>query len=155
MQAGINAGAIPSGAMGSLCTGPFAVPGASAGIPVQLKGKQLPNAPHWTMSFGAEYSADLGPDWRATLRADYYRQTSSFARIYNTAIDRIGAYSNLNLSLRFASDAKGLEIMGYARNLLDNDAITGIRVGTEETGGERTVFGKDRATYGIMVTKRF
>ena len=155
VQAGINAGAIPSGAMGSLCTGPFAVPGASAGIPVQLKGKQLPNAPHWTMSFGAEYSADLGPDWRATLRADYYRQTSSFARIYNTAIDRIGAYSNLNLSLRFASDAQGLEIMGYARNLLDNDAITGIRVGTEETGGERTVFGKDRATYGIMVTKRF
>lgn len=155
VQAGINAGAIPSEAMGSLCTGAFAIPGAIAGIPVQLNGKQLPNAPHWTMSFGAEYSADLGPEWRGTLRADYYRQTSSFARIYNTTIDRIGAYSNLNLSLRFASDEKGLEIMGYARNLLDNNAITNIRVGNEETGGERTVFGKDRATYGIVVTKRF
>lgn len=155
VQDGINAGAIPSEAMGTLCTGPFAIPGASAGVPVQLKGKQLPNAPHWTMSFGAEYSADLGPDWRGTLRADFYRQTSSFARMYNTTIDRIGAYNNLNLSLRFASDTKGLEILGYARNLLDNDAITGIRLGTEETGGERTVYGKDRATYGVIVTKRF
>jgi Outer membrane receptor for ferrienterochelin and colicins len=155
VQAGINAGAIPSEAMGSLCTGPFAVPGAMGGIPVQLNGKQLPNAPHWTMSLGAEYTADLGLDWRGTLRADFYRQTSSFARIYNTAYDQIGAYNNLNLSLRFASDSKGLEIMGYARNLLDNDAITNIRVGNEETGGERTVFGKDRATYGVIVTKRF
>ena len=155
VQAGINAGAIPSEAMASLCTGPFAVPGANAGVPVQLSGKQLPNAPHWTMAFGGEYGTALGSDWRGTLRADYYRQTSSFARIYNSSIDGIDGYDNLNLSLRMASDNSGLEFLLFARNLLSQQVATVVQVGGEETGGVRTIFGKDRATYGISITKRF
>ena len=105
-QSAINGGFAPSEAMASLCTGPFAFPGANAGVPVNLTGKQLPNAPHWTLSFGAEYSTDLGAEWRGTLRADYYHQSSSFARMYNTEVDRLNGYDNLNLSLRFESDKK-------------------------------------------------
>jgi outer membrane receptor protein involved in Fe transport len=156
VQAGINAGAIPSFAMASLCTGPFAVPGASAGVPVQLKGKQLPNAPHWTMSFGAEYSAVIASNWRSTLRADYYRQTSSFARIYNTALlDGISGYNNLNLSLRLGSEQNGLEGLLYARNLLSQQTATVVRFGDEATGGTRLISGKERESYGISITKRF
>ena len=155
VQGGINAGAIPSEAMASLCTGPFAIPIATAGVPVQLKGKQLPNAPHWSLAVGAEYSTEVGGGWNATLRADYYHRSSAFAQIFNTTYDRIPGYSNLNLSLRLASDDMGLEILGFARNLLDTQAITSIDVNGEETGGARTVVGKDRVSYGIAITKRF
>ncbi len=158
LQAAINAGgpgAPPSEAMASLCTGPFAFPGASAGVPVQLAGKQLPNAPHWTLSFGGEYRMEFGDEWTGTFRADYYRQTSSFARIYNTQIDQLAGYDNLNLSFRFAADDKGIDILLYARNLLSQQVATVVQVGGEETGGVRTIFGKDRATYGISITKRF
>ncbi len=158
LQGAINAGGVgapPSEAMASLCTGPFAFPGASAGTPVQLAGKELPNAPHWTVAFGAEYGADIGSEWRATLRADYYKQGSSFARIYNTAIDGVKGYDNLNLSLRVGSEASGLEFLLYARNLLSQQVATVVRVGGEETGGVRTVIGKDRESYGISITKRF
>ena len=157
-QAAINAGgagAPPSEAMASLCTGPFAFPGASAGVPVQLKGKQLPNAPHWTLAFGAEYSADIASDWRATLRADYYKQSSSFARMYNTVVDKLTGYDNLNLSLRLASESSGLEFLVYARNLLSQQVPTVVQVGGDETGGSNIMFGKDRESYGISITKRF
>jgi outer membrane receptor protein involved in Fe transport len=155
LQGAINAGGPPPQAMATLCTGPFAFPGASAGVPVQLKGKELPNAPHWTVAFGGEYRMSFGSEWSGTIRADYYRQASSFARIYNTVIDGIKGYDNLNLSYRIASDAKGLDILLYARNLLSQQVATVVQVGGEETGGVRTIFGKDRATYGISVTKRF
>jgi len=155
VQGGINAGAIPSEAMGTLCTGPFAFPGASGGIPVNLTGLELPNAPHWTLSVGGEYETAISADWDAALRADFYHQTSSFARIYNSQYDELSAYDNLNLSLRISSEALGLEFLGYVRNLLSEDTVTNIRVGGDETGGERTVFGKDRVSYGLSVTKRF
>ena len=154
-QSAINAGLAPSQAMASLCTGPFAYPGASAGVPVQLNGKQLPNAPHWTLSFGAEYSTDIGADWRGTVRADFYRQTSSFARIYNTVVDQLTGYDNLNLSLRFASDKSGLEFLFYARNLLSQQVPTVVQVGGDETGGSNIMFGKERGSYGLAITKRF
>jgi outer membrane receptor protein involved in Fe transport len=155
LQSAINAGGPPPQALATLCTGPFAFPGASAGIPVQLKGKELPNAPHWTLAFGGEYSTDIGSNWRGTMRADYYRQAPSFARIYNTVIDGIEGYDNLNLSLRVASENSGLDFLLFARNLLSQQVATVVQVGGEETGGVRTIFGKDRATYGISVTKRF
>jgi outer membrane receptor protein involved in Fe transport len=158
LQAAINAGgpgAPPSEAMASLCTGPFAFPGASAGVPVLLAGKQLPNAPHWTFSIGGEYRMEFGDEWTGTFRADYYRQSSSFARIYNTQIDQLAGYDNLNLSYRIVSENKGIEFLLYARNLLSQQVATVVQVGGEETGGVRTIFGKDRATYGISITKRF
>lgn len=155
LQAAINAGLAPPIAMATLCTGPTASPNASPGNPVNLAGKQLPAAPHWTLAFGGEYEMALGADWSATVRADYYRQSRSFARIYNSVADRIGSWQNLNLSLRFVSQDKGLEFLLYARNLMDAQAITAIQVQSEELGGTRVVQGKDRATYGFAVTKRF
>ena len=42
----------------------------SDGVPVDLSGKKLPNAPEWTFSLGAQYAFELG-DWTLTPRADY------------------------------------------------------------------------------------
>jgi outer membrane receptor protein involved in Fe transport len=155
LQAAINAGGPPPQAMTSLCTGPFSFPGANAGVPVQLKGKELPNAPHWTLAFGGEYRMDFSDSWSGTLRADYYRRSTSFARIYNTQLDTLRAYDNVNLSYRISSESMGLDILLFARNLLSQQVATAMLVGSDETGGERTIFGKDRESYGISITKRF
>jgi outer membrane receptor protein involved in Fe transport len=155
VQGAINAGFAPPPAIASLCTGPFAIPGASFGTPVQLKGHKLPYSPHWTLSFGAEYGVDIAADWRATLRADYHYQSASYATMFNTLADRIEGYGNLNLSLKIASDSNGFEIQGFARNLLDQQAVTTIQIGTAQTGNNRTVFGKERTSYGLALSKSF
>lgn len=155
VQSAINAGLAPAPAMASLCTGPFASPFASPGVEAQLKGKELPAAPNWTVSVGGQYSANLGPDWEMTFRADYYWQDSSFARIYNTAADRIAAYDNLNLSYRFSNESSGYDILLFARNLLSQQSVTNIIQQSDSLGGTRIAIGKDRSTYGIAFTKRF
>ncbi|WP_242127221.1 TonB-dependent receptor [Sphingobium sp. Sx8-8] len=151
VQSAINAGAIPDLAMGSLCSSPLAV----AGIPTNLDGKQLPSAPHWTVALGGEYDADFGDGWSGTFRVDYYRQSKSYARIYNDVADRIDAYDNLNLSYRIASDDKGIDLLLYARNLLSQQKIVNILVQGDTLGASRIVNGKERATYGFAITKRF
>jgi len=155
VQSAINGGFAPSAAMSSLCTGPYASPYASGGVPVALHGHQLPNAPHWTISVGAEYGLDIAKSWRATLRADYHWQSTSYATMYNTTFDRIKAYDNLNFSLKLVNADQGFTVQAFARSLLSQQAITNIQVGNANAGDSRTVFGKDRTSYGLALTKRF
>ncbi len=106
------------------------------------------------MAFGAEYETALGANWSVTGRADYSYQASRFASIYNTQNDRLNAYDNLNLSLRFARD-NGLEVLAYARNLLDQQEVITMQTGTATGGNQRIVFGQDATSYGVVVSQRF
>src|SRR3546814_11394266 len=73
-------------------------PNQGRGFDADLGGKELPNAPHWTVNLGAQYTLPVN-DWDITLRGDYYRQGKSWARVYNTAIDRLKSWDNANVSL--------------------------------------------------------
>jgi outer membrane receptor protein involved in Fe transport len=151
LQGAINAGFAPSIAMGFQCTDPL----ASYGNAVQLNGKELPSAPNWTLSIGGEYGMDINQNWRGTLRADYYVQDDSYARIYNAEIDKIHSYDNLNISYRLESFENGLEVLVYARNLLSKDAITNVIFQSDETGGARFVNGKEQPSFGLSLTKNW
>ena len=49
----------------------------------------------------------------------------------------------------------GLEVLLYARNLLSQQVPIVVQVGGDETGGSNIMFGKERESYGISITKRF
>lgn len=154
---GINAGAIPAGALLGLCNGAFASRGVivSQGIPMDLKGKQLPNAPKWTVNLGAQYSFDLGADWRATLRGDYFRQGKSFSALYNSAYDRLKGYQNVNLSLGFKSERLGLDILAFVRNVTNENSVATAIQTNQLFGLSNNIFLVDPRTYGLRVTKNF
>jgi len=139
--------------------GPFAEicnsPGASDGVPVNLKGKELPNSPHWTFSFGAQYTMDLTSDWTATLRGDYYKQTDSFARIYNSPADKIKGWQNVNATLTFDNDPMKLSVELYVKNATDEEAINDFYLTDDSSGLFRNAFYGDPRTYGLSVTKKF
>jgi outer membrane receptor protein involved in Fe transport len=150
----IAGGFAPSIAMGTLCTGPTASPNALEGIEVDVSGNELPSTPSYTAAIGAEYSMMFNnSDWEATARADYYRQADSFARIYNTAADKIKSWDNLNLSYRLSNESTGWEVQVYARNILSKDTVTNIQLNSTSTGGSSVVSGKERPMYGISVSK--
>ena len=56
---------------------PSTAPNNGEGFDKNLTGHQLPNAPPYTVSFGAQYSLPLTPDWAGTLRSDFYWQAGS------------------------------------------------------------------------------
>lgn len=126
----------------------------SEGVPVKLQGKELPNSPHWTVSLGAQYAWTLG-DWDATLRGDYYHQTQTFARIYNSDADRIKGWDNVNLTLTIENRDLGFEVAGFVKNATNEKAITDSYQGDDGTGQYRNTFYAEPRTYGVSVTKRW
>ncbi len=131
------------------------VPNGGAGFDKNVGGNQLPNAPHFTTSFSAEYTIPVSADWAATLHGDFYWQSQSWWRVFNdTTYDKLRGYSNVNLSLILTS-AGGWQVMGYVKNVFDTTAITGAFLNSDDSGLTTNVFTTDPRLYGLRVTKNW
>jgi len=140
---------------GAIAAGTNAFGGlVSEGVPVDLSGNDLPNAPHWTVSLGAQYTWTLGA-WDATLRGDYYHQTKTFARIYNSDADQIKAWDNVNLTLTVVNSDMGVEVAGFVKNATNEKAITDFYLTDDSSGLFRNAFYTEPRTYGVSITKRW
>ena len=129
--------------------------GAGEGVIQDLSGNELPNAPEWTVSLGAQYRWELPNGWNATLRGDYYRQSESYMRYNNAFFDRIEAWENINASLIFANADIDLNVQLFVKNLMDDNTIVGFDINDENLGATRSVFLLDPRLYGIAITKGF
>jgi outer membrane receptor protein involved in Fe transport len=146
LLAGSTAVAVGTNAFGGL---------VSDGVLVSLKGNELPNAPHWTVSLGAQYTMEFGDGWEATARGDYYRQTDTFSRIYNSTPDRIDSWQNVNLTLTVSNPGTGLEFGAFVKNATDETAITDTYLTDDSSGLFRNAFYTEPRTYGVSVAKRW
>ena len=134
---------------------PTTAPNNGEGFDKNLSGNQLPNAPHFTVSFSAEYTVPLTADWAGTLRGDYYWQDYSWARVFNdNPYDRLRGYTSVNLALILTSQS-GWQVMGYVKNVFDTTAITGAFLNSDDSGLTTNVFLTDPRLYGVRVTKNF
>ncbi|MGE5565337.1 MAG: TonB-dependent receptor domain-containing protein [Parcubacteria group bacterium] len=130
-------------------------PNGSAGFDADLGGNKLPNAPHWTVSLGAQYGFEFLPGWRGTVRADGYWQSQSWARVYNdNPYDKLHGWYNANLSLWVEND-DGLKIELYAKNILDKTPITDAFLNSDDTGLTTNVFVLDPRLIGLSIRKDF
>ena len=125
------------------------------GFAKQLGGNKLPNAPPFTVSFGAQYTLPITQDWVGTLRSDYYWQDYSWARVFNDdPYDRIRGYTNVNLTLIFTNQ-NGWQVMLYDKNVFNTTAITGTFLNSDDSGLTTNVFLTDPRLIGIRVTKNW
>ncbi len=130
-------------------------PNDGEGFSKDLSGNKLPNAPPFTVSFGAQYTLPLSTDWAGTLRGDYYWQDYSWARVFNdNPYDRLRGYTNVNLALIFTNQ-NGWQVMGYLKNVFNTTAITGDFLNSDDTGLTTNVFLTDPRLYGIRITKNW
>jgi outer membrane receptor protein involved in Fe transport len=128
-----------------------------AGLYDDLAGNELPNSPHWTMNIGAQYGHDiLDGSWRATVRADAYWQSQSWARVYNdNPYDKLHGWYNLNLSVWFERPDDDLKIELYAKNILDKTPITDAFLNSDDTALTTNVFVLDPRLIGLSIKKGF
>lgn len=125
------------------------------GQAVNLKGKELPNSPHLTTSFGVQYQLGLADGWNVTPRYDFYFQDESYTRIYNTDHDRLKSYTNSNISVTAEKREWQLSIQAYVKNLFDKTYIQDSYVTDASSGLYSNVFVNDPRTYGVALTKKF
>jgi iron complex outermembrane recepter protein len=134
---------------------PATAPNGGEGFMKNLGGNQLPNAPPFTLSAGAQYSMPITSDWVGTARADGYWQGNSFARVFNDKpYDQIHGYTNLNLTLIFTNQ-DGWQAMGSLKNVFNTTAITGAFLNSDDTGLTTNVFTTDPRLFGLRVTKNW
>ncbi len=111
-------------------------PNNGGGFDKDLSGNELPNAPPFTVSIGAQYTLPITPDWAGTLRGDYYWQDYSWARVFNdNPYDRLRGYTNVNLTLIFTNQ-NGWQVMLYDKNVFNETAITGDFLNSDDFGSD-------------------
>jgi len=148
--------ALPSTILGSyIGFDPSTAPNGGEGIAKSLGGNELPNAPPFTVSAGAQYTIPLTPDWAGTLRADYYWQDYSWARVFNdNPYDRLRGYTTVNLSVILTAQS-GWQVMVYDKNVFNETAITGDFLNSDDSGLTTNVFLTDPRLIGVRVTKNW
>ncbi len=130
-------------------------PNGGAGFFADVGGNELPNAPHWTASLGAQYRMALPGGWDATLRGDFYWQSQSFARVYNTQYDKLRAWTNTNISLWVENPDWGVTAEVYVKNAFDETPITDAFLNSDDSGLTTNVFTLDPRVVGVSVRKQF
>jgi hypothetical protein len=131
------------------------VPNNGEGFDKDLSHNEMPNAPPFTVSFGAQYSMPVTSDWAATVRSDFYWQDASYWRVFNDlSYDKLHAYSNLNLTL-ILTNQSGWQVMLYDKNVFNTTAITGAFLNSDDSGLTTNVFLTDPKLIGIRVTKNW
>ncbi len=129
-------------------------PNGGRGFEADLSGNRLPNSPAITANIGAQYTLPVGTG-ELTLRGDYYYQGSSYARVYNTAYDRLKSWDNLNISVVFENASKDMVLAAYVKNVFDDAPITDAFTNSDDTGLTTNVFTLDPRVWGLSLTKRF
>lgn len=126
------------------------------GVPANLDGNQLPNAPEHTIHLGAAYTWDVPVlSGGITARWDYYWQDDSYAREFNTVGDEIDSWDQHNLSLLYANNDGKWKAKAFVRNAQDEDNVTGHYVTSDTSGYFRNYFLTEPRIWGLSVRYSF
>jgi outer membrane receptor protein involved in Fe transport len=132
----------------------YGAPNQGRGFSADVSGNELPNAPRLTFNVGAQYTFFLD-DWELSFRGDYYRQSRSYARIYNTDYDRLQAWGNANAAITLSRPESNLTYQIYVKNVFNSTPITDAFTGPDELGNFTNVFTLDPRIIGFNVRVGF
>ena len=122
----------------------------SDGLPVSLDGNELPNSPEHTIKIGVAYTFTTSVG-TFTPRWDYYWQTDSYAREFNTIGDEIDSWDQHNLTLIYESSNGEWLARLWIRNIQDEDNVTGKYLTADTSGFFRNYFLTEPRIYGLTV----
>jgi outer membrane receptor protein involved in Fe transport len=119
-----------------------------------LGGNELPNAPNWTATITTDYTVPLAGDWLMNLHTDVHWQSESWWRIFNDhEYSKLEDFYLVNLAAIFTNEEAGWNVMAYVKNVLDEDALTGAFLLSDDTALVTNAFLTEPRLYGLRVTK--
>jgi iron complex outermembrane recepter protein len=102
-----------------------------------VAGNKLNNSPEWSGRTWIDWTRSIGRASSLSLRADVAWKTTVFFTPFNDAIQRQGPLGLLDVSAQFAQKHQRWSIGAYARNLTNEDYITGTNPGPPPAIGGR------------------
>jgi outer membrane receptor protein involved in Fe transport len=126
----------------------------SSGIPVNIKGNKLPQAPDYKFSAGVQYDIPVG-EMTLTPRADFIYTGKSFGNIFNGDINAIPSYTQVNAQLQLDGPDKKWFARIWVQNLFDKDSITGLYVTDQSSGNFTNIFTLEPRRFGLTAGMKF
>ena len=126
-----------------------------AGVEVNIKGNQLPQAPEFKFSAGAQYTIEMDSGMTIVPRVDLAMTGESFGNIFNGYVNRIPSYSVINAQVQINGKDDRWYARAYVQNLTDNSATTGLYVTDQSSGLFTNIFTLEPRRYGGAIGFRF
>jgi iron complex outermembrane recepter protein len=145
--------AVLRGALG-VATGPLPYT-VSTGVEVDLSGNELPYAPNFKFSAGAQHTFRFDNGMTLVPRADYTYTGSQFARSFNRPIDKIDGFSQVNAQVQLNAAEERWFVRAFVQNLFNDDSITGLHVTDQSSGLFTNVFTLEPRRYGLAAGVKF
>ena len=126
----------------------------TSGIPVSIKGNQLPGAPNYKISLGAQYEIPVNT-MTLTPRVDVHYTGESTGSVFNGPVNAIPSYIQVNAQIQLDGPGRKWYIKAFVENLTNSNSITGEYVTDQSSGLFTNVFTLDPRRYGIGAGFRF
>lgn len=141
-----------AGAAGTAFGGISVLP---AGVPVNVKGNALPQAPNYKFSVGTQYTAELTNGMSLVPRVDLTYTGDSYGNIFNSRINKINGYTQANAQIQLNGAEEKWYVRGYIQNIFDSSSITGLYVTDQSSGLFTNIFTLEPRRYGIAAGFKF
>jgi outer membrane receptor protein involved in Fe transport len=125
------------------------------GVLQNLKGNQLPQAPQYKFSVGAQYTLAIGDDMTLVPRVDIAHTGESYGNIFNGAINRVPSFTVVNAQATFTGKDDKWYVRAFVQNLTNNSAVTGLYVTDQSSGLFTNIFTLEPRRYGVAAGFRF
>jgi iron complex outermembrane recepter protein len=119
-----------------------------------LTGKELTEAPRYTVNFGSQYKWSL-PSGKVTVRGEFDYTARTFFTAYNYPAVSQGAYGKVNAFLVYDADGGHWQGSLYGRNLTNKTTIAGALISSAAVGSPITGNVAPPRTFGFKVSYRF
>ncbi|MEZ5709424.1 MAG: TonB-dependent receptor [Blastomonas sp.] len=127
----------------------------SAGIPVNIKGNELPQAPNYKFSAGIQYTVNFDNDMTLVPRFDLAYTGDSYGSIFNGNVNKIKGYVQMNAQLQLNSADDSWYVRGFVQNIGNSSSVTGLYVTDQSSGNYTNVFTLEPRRYGIAAGFKF
>ena len=124
------------------------------GVLTNIRGNELPQAPQYKFSTGAQYTIAVG-DMSLIPRVDLAHTGESYGNIFNGQINRVPAYTVINAQVQFNGPDDKWYVRGFIQNMTNNNATTGLYVTDQSSGLFTNIFTLEPRRYGLAAGFRF
>jgi iron complex outermembrane recepter protein len=127
----------------------------TAGIPVNLKGNKLPQAPNYKFSAGAQYTIGFDNGMSLVPRFDLAYTGDSYGSIFNGNVNKIKGYAQVNAQVQLNGTDDKWYVKGFIQNIFDANSVTGLYVTDQSSGNYTNIFTLEPRRYGIAAGVKF
>ena len=123
------------------------------GVPVQIEGNPLNNAPDTSINIGVTYDTELGSGAKLALSLDAAYRSRVYFREFGNQLDSQDGYAIVNFNANWESADGAFAARLFANNLTDEAHVTGMYA-LQTTYGRQGTWNMPRQV-GIEVTRFF